>query len=135
MAKTDYQKMKDGYTPKGKPSPTQRFNDVWFVQRELSDDERKYLKANKPTADDLMDNATRFCQAGYKLTVRWDDDRECLSVTAFPEEGKTTNGGCALTGRGSRLFSALAELLFKHFHVFDTVWPKRSEKVFSDWED
>lgn len=104
------------------PKPRERFNDVRFVNYELSADERAACKAWQTGPGDVDSAALRFCEQGYRFSVKWDDYSHsfaCFAQAVLPTSG---NAGLMLTGRGSSPFKAVKQAMFKHFMIFDEEW-------------
>lgn len=99
-----------------------RWNDARFIQRELSDDERKTLKA-MPFWDEDWDSALlRMEDEGYQLTLKFDAWSKAYACFISDAQGRTQNKNCILSGRGSTPTKALRQALFKHGLAPDGVW-------------
>jgi hypothetical protein len=99
-----------------------RFNDVKFVNWTLTKEQAAECKGWLLVLGDFDSALEKFEEEGYKLTSRWDSYGECWGAFAYPEEGKTENGGYILTGRGSSPLRAVKQLLYIHYAVMDRGW-------------
>lgn len=92
-----------------------RFNDWQFIQYELSESERQQLKG-LPVWDENWDSwLDRFCEAGCRITLKYDTPNRCRAAFASTVDEKAPNGKLVLSGRGSTTLKALRQLLFKHY--------------------
>jgi len=99
-----------------------RFNDVEFVQFELSADQLAILKAQPLDAGELDNLAVKLVEADYRISLKWDARGECHAcfIQRVGDEGD--NVGAILTGRGSSPLKALRQALYKHFVALECDW-------------
>lgn len=105
-----------------------RFNDVEFIRCELTDAHKQDLKSRVKAGYDGWDNLQSLIEDGYRVTVKydtWSSSPACF-IQQMAEDGD--NQGCILSGRGRTVHGAILEALYKHFVVFDGVWPTASFK-------
>jgi len=100
-----------------------RFNDVEFVQYELSVEEKAKCKAWCTTLDELDTATLRFCESGYTQSWKWDEYSKSYASFAQTKDQNSENFGLMLTGRGSTPLKAVKQALYKHYMIFDAVWP------------
>lgn len=100
----------------------QRFNDVVFVQRELSKEEQAACKKQEASLGAMDDSVLSLADRGYRISLKWDEYSS--SYGAWMQQTKPTgeNAGMCLTGRGSTPFKAVKQLLFKHFILLEENW-------------
>lgn len=93
-----------------------------FVSCELSDEQKKHVKAHLPAMDQALDSVDRFVRDGYKLSIRFEDRSMAYAVWLTGPEKDSTNSGLVLSARGPSLVAALGVLLYKHFEVLQEDW-------------
>ena len=118
-----------------KPGPTPRRPVVNpFVQYELSTEQQVACKAASISMDDMSSYLQRYMEAGYKLSVRYDERTEAIAAWLIaPDEGDQ-NAGLILSGRGSSAMKAVKQLLWKdaecvHGEWFKFTGPSRSVDI------
>lgn len=105
-----------------------RFNDVRFVNYELTKEEKQSCKAWLPTLDEFDDCCLKFVEGGYRYSVKWDDYTQSFACFAQSDGSRPDNSGLLLTGRGSTPSKAVKQAMFKHFVVFDLDWGGWAER-------
>lgn len=105
-----------------------RFNDVEFIQCELSDEQKKDLKSRKKEGFDAWQLLDGLCEQGYRVTVKYDNWSSSMACFIQPIDEEHENANRILSGRGRTAEGAVLELLYKHFFIFDGVWPIASFK-------
>lgn len=113
---------------KKKAETKERFNDVRFVNYDLSADEKVQCKAWLPDLSLVDDALLKLVESGYRVTLRYDERSSGYSCFVQSTDEKSDNAGLMLTGRGSTPLKAAKNALFKHFVVFDLVWSAWAEK-------
>lgn len=116
------------------PKKTERFNDLKFINYELTVEERAACKAWIEDLNDL-DNYTRAAnEEGYRFSLKYDERSKAYAcfMSAYGDAAKI-NGGFMNTGRGSSPFKALRQVLYKHLVIFDKEWGGYAEAV--DWSE
>lgn len=114
-----------GRDPKNKPTPkpTQpRFNDVQFVNWSLSAEEKAACKAWKMTTEDYDNFIGGVVEAGYKITVSYDNFRLCFTASIVPTKDAKSNEGYILTGKGSTPLKATKQVLYIHHYIMSGEW-------------
>lgn len=101
---------------------SERFNDVRFVQYELSAEEKKQCKSWCTSFEEIDTLLLRLMEGGYRASEKWDDYGKCFAAFIQTFDTKHPHFGCILTGRGSTPLKALKQALFKHYVVFDEEW-------------
>ena len=92
-----------------------------FIQLELSKEQEVVCKAWVVTPEQVWDYLEEMVSDGYKFTLKHDTYNHCAAVFCIPST-ENANAGYILTGRGSRVWKAVKQLLFKHDHLLDGVW-------------
>jgi hypothetical protein len=114
-------------TSKSKSAPKPASADkilVQFVNYELNEDERKRFKAwAHENAADMLSMFDRLLDDGYGFSCKWDERSECVAAFVQCRQENSPNKGWLLTGRGSTAFSAIAGALYRHYVLFEGVWP------------
>jgi hypothetical protein len=107
-----------------------------FIRYELSEDEKTALRRARALNPDIWGEMQRLIEANYKLTLTWDDYTNSPAVWLFAKLESDPNYGAILSGRGRTVENAVFEVLFKHFEVFDHVWPRATSKADDAfWDD
>ena len=113
-----------------------RFNDVQFINYELDKATAAECKAWEISEADCFDAVLKLCEAGYRLSLKWDDFSSAYA--AFLQQGVEgePNFGYVLSGRGTSPFKAAKQALFKHFRVMDAKWESFADrKALDDIDD
>jgi len=115
---------------KQKPAVKQSngYEQAAFIRRELTPEEQAICKAWELSSEDCWDSMQRFVENGYRVTARWDDYNECFACWLLPPREDKDNAGLILTGRGSSPYKAFKQACFKHYQLFQEVWPKEVDK-------
>jgi hypothetical protein len=111
--------------PKNKPEskPTKpRFNDVQFVNWSLSFEQKQDCKNFLVTEGDHDEALLTIIQAGYKVTVSYDNYRDCFTASIVPTQDAKSNQGFILTGKGSTPLKAARQVLYIHYRIMDEDW-------------
>lgn len=112
-----------------------KFNDVKFINRELTRDEKESLKAIEFSDSDAWLSMDKWSEE-YKFTLRYDERGACYSCFMQPLSVEHVNYGCILTGRGSTLVKALKQVVFKHERLaFEQDWGTLDGSAHADIDD
>lgn len=107
-----------------------------FVRYELTDEQKKDLRERVASGWDIFEVINLLIQAGYKISITWDDYTNSPACFFFPKEPTNPNFGAILSGRVRTAQGALYEAAYKHFYVFDTVWGRSTAKTDDQfWDD
>src|SRR6266480_482064 len=93
-----------------------------FVSCELSDEQKKFVKAHVPPMEQLLDAVDKWVRDGFKLSIRYDERSSAVLVTLTGPTSDSDCAGLALSSRGPSLHAALAVLSYKHFEVLAEDW-------------
>lgn len=99
-----------------------RFNDVQFVQYELTKAERDHCKTWCTTLEEFDTAFLNIIDAGYRVSAKYDDYSKAYSAFVQTFDQADAHFNCILTGRGSTPTKAIKQALYKHFVVFDREW-------------
>lgn len=115
----------------------ERFNDVFFINRELTADEKQGLKKLWGGGEfDVFDALDRLADEGYRVTLKYDAYGDCMAAFMQHSDPKHGNANKILTGRGRTVRSAAMEMLYKHHEIFAEVWPGRENPTgYDTWDD
>lgn len=120
MART--RKPVDDTVPTGK-------NGTLFINYDLDDATRKQFKVWRDKyLETLPDMLDRVVEAGYQVSLKRDAYNDCMGAFLIAKETKTENDGFILTGRGSSTVSALMGVFFRHYAIFEQVWPVHNHR-------
>lgn len=100
----------------------ERFNDVEFVQFELSEEQLATLKATPLDAATIDDLLVKLVEADYRVSLKYDERGFCHACYVQRVGSEGDNVGAILTGRGSTPLKALRQALYKHFVALDGEW-------------
>jgi len=106
-----------------KPAATNT-NAVQFINYELPEEERRRFKAwAHENAGEILTLLEKLLDDGYGFSCKWDDYGNCAAAFIQCRSETSPNKGWLLTGRGSTAFSAIAGALYRHYVLFEGVWP------------
>jgi hypothetical protein len=95
-----------------------------FVQYRLSEDEFAQAKEACSEFSDVVAVFQQFIAEGYKVSMSHDSYGGGVQVFATPVDKGSVNGGWTLSARAPTIEQACGVLAFKHYTLFDQVWPK-----------
>jgi len=101
---------------------TPSYEAIKWVNRNLSESEKKDHDANTPKPADLFKDLLALCTAGYNIAVKWDSYSKCFQSTLLPYETSCPNYGYGLSARATTPQRAVSLLLYKHFVVLGENW-------------
>lgn len=107
---------------------TSSYEQATFVQRELTAEEGQKCKAWELSEVDAFDALFKLTEAYYKVTMRFDEYHHMFGCWLMPPKTDSSNAGLILTGRGSTPLKALKQALYKHYVLFQEVWPKERDE-------
>lgn len=94
--------------------PERKAWEVEFVNVELSAQDKALLREQVPSGEDLVAFIVRTTEAGFKVTLSWDNAHDCAIASMT---GKDTaleeNRGKCMTARGKEAGMALTALAYK----------------------
>lgn len=110
-------------TASKQPKPQE--NGVQFINHTFDDKTKAAFKKSLENldADRFFERIDTLVEGGYSISIKHDDFNDCVSAFIIAKNGAGQNSGCILTGRGRTSVSALYAAIYRHFDVFDTVWP------------
>lgn len=92
----------------------QQWQKVEFVNINLSKSEKTQFKAwYSENQAELPRLLTAFIAAGYKLSIKWDNENACFIATSTCIDESLNNSGKALSSRSDDWLEAIALNLFK----------------------
>jgi hypothetical protein len=116
------QRASNGSVPRGEKA--QRFNDAQFDRHELTEAEKKQLKAIMAGDDwTFLSELQRALEHPVKVTLNWDTYGDCWGcwITSPTKPGSPN---VILTGRGRTVEKAFAEAWYKLWYTYDGVFPE-----------
>lgn len=102
-------------------SSKQPFAASEFINFPLSAEQKKEIKSWQPTFEDIDNELLKLTQAGYRITLKWDDRSEAYACWINPTGEEHPNTGLTLSGRGSSPLKALKQALYID-RLFDGDW-------------
>jgi hypothetical protein len=107
-------------------------NGTLFINYDLDDNMRKQFKVwREAHINDLEEMLNNAVDAGYQVSLKKDTYNDCMGAFLIAKDTKTENDGFILTGRGSTVIGALFGVFFRHYTVFETVWPTHNRRTSS----
>lgn len=105
-------------------------NGVLFINYDLTDDMRKSYKMwRDKNADKLEDMLDAALEAGYQVSVKVDTYNQCIGSFLIARDTKTQNDGYILTGRSSTAVGALFGVFYRHYVLFEQLWPVNNRRA------
>jgi hypothetical protein len=105
-------------------------NGILFINYDLADDVKKQFKVwvgkNTDRLEDMMNSVV---EAGYQVSVKTDTFNDCIGAYLIAKGTKTENDGYILCGRSRTATGALFGLFFRHFVVFEQMWPVHNHRA------
>lgn len=77
-----------------------------------------------------------LCNAGYKLSISWDDYHQGVSASLYCTQAKMDWAGFTLSAWAAEANTALKLLFYKHYVICEEVWDiaeERSERTHSKY--
>lgn len=110
--------------------------DGWrgFVNVELTADQKPLCKALLSDVERLAENVYGMVEDGYKLSLTWDDVRECYNLSLTCKARGNPNNGLTLTGRGGSIPAAMASFWYKHDAILMGAWGNGASSSGGGWE-
>ena len=99
-----------------------------FVQYTLTDDQLAAARAACEDMTDFCHIVLGFIETGYKFSISTDKYGGGVQAFLTPTEPGTANWGWTLTARAPDVESAAGVLAYKHYTLFDGIWPKEGQK-------
>jgi len=103
--------------------------DVLFINWSLTKEEKADLKSRSFSLEECDDALLKACEAGYKVSVQFDDYNECYACFVTQRDKKGANFGYILTGRGSTPVKAIKQALYIGFYLMNGDFAAYSTKV------
>lgn len=96
-----------------------------FINYTFNEVEQKTFKAYRDGLEisEFNERIEGLLDKRYNLSVKWDTFNECYSCFIIEPKGDDGAQSHILTGRGRSAVSAIAGALFRHYDVFQGVWP------------
>lgn len=93
-----------------------------FIEYDLTEDEKRTLKAQSFELVDANVCLTNLVQSEYRVSFGFDFYNNSFTCSISHKDPKHANAGWVLVGRGSEPLKALKQAAYKHYSVFDEVW-------------
>lgn len=118
-----------GVESKKSPKKAERWNNVRFINYELSQEETLSCKTWNVTLEELDKALSALFDDGYRLSCKFDEYGQCYGAFLNAPASGSVNSGFCLSGRGSTPVKAVKQLLYKHFHILDQHWEQWAEAM------
>jgi len=101
--------------------PNNSYQTSEFINYPLSAEQKKEIKAWHPDLEEIDDLLLKLCEAGYRITLRYDDRSSAFAAWVNPSGEDNPNNGFTLSGRGSTPLKAIKQALYIH-NLFEGDW-------------
>lgn len=103
---------------------------VTFVNYDMPDGEKKQYKKwlGDQNEGTLLELVARLLETGYAVSIKHDEYNDCEASYLTTSQEGNPNKALILSGRGRSVVTALANVLFKHFVLFDAQWPEATSR-------
>jgi len=98
-------------------------SDLDFIRLELTAEEKTALRSWRSNAETLFETLDEMIEGGYRVTLKYDDYNKSAACFLFPDVDSDNAGRC-LTGRGSTVYNALSQAVFKHSVILRGEWAR-----------
>jgi len=105
-----------------------RWNDVQFVNCELTVEEKAICKGWLTDYGEFDDQLSKLLEGSYRVSIKHDVKFGPYSAFIQPVAQDSVNAGLCLSGRGSTAGKAVKQAMFKHYVVFDEACPRRAKE-------
>lgn len=95
-----------------------------FVQYRLSNEQLAMARNAAETFSDVAGIISQLVDEGYKFSIAVDKYGGGVQAFITPCGDGTLNWGWTLTARAPGLIEAVALIAWKHYTLFEQVWPK-----------
>lgn len=100
------------------------FGPQWLNYTMTKDESERFKKwRDDQTIEGLNECLEKLCDDGYSISIKWDNFNECYACFLTQPKLDGSSQSVILTGRGRSAASAALGALFRHFHIFEGVWP------------
>jgi len=109
-----------------RPSPSKNaVRDVQFLNYSFDKDEAERFKKwrDEQTIETFNECLEGLIDKRYNISLKWDAFNECYSAFITAPKTDDGSGSVILAGRGRTAVSATLGALFRHYHIFEGVWP------------
>lgn len=93
-----------------------------YIPTYLDDKAKKAIKANVPSADQMVDKITKWIEDDYRVTLAWSNDRECFTASLFDVSFRRPAGGYILAANHVELLVAVGTLAYLHEKIYADGW-------------
>lgn len=107
-------------------------SDVTFVNYSVTKEDKEFLKSQAWLLDDFDSAVIKVVEAGYKVSMQYDDKQECYACFIISRDSESENSGYILTGRGSAPSKAVKQAIYIGFHVLEGVFSNINELMQND---
>ena len=97
-----------------------------FVQCELSDEEKGYVREHLLTGTKLLELFSGLVEGGYRVGLTYDLRNDAVSIIVTGVGDSCPNKGLAMSGRGPTVQGACTAFAYKHLEKLKGEWPKPS---------
>lgn len=100
------------------------FGPQWLNYTMTKDESERFKKwRDEQTIEGFNECLEKLCDNGYSISIKWDNFNECYACFLTQPKLDGSSQSVILTGRGRSAASAALGALFRHFHIFEGVWP------------
>jgi hypothetical protein len=104
-----------------------------FVNYKLTPEDKDVYAQWDIHDNDLYLILAADAQAGYKLTVSWNDQNSTFTATYICNDTESAQKGYCLSAYAPDWYSAVRILAFKHNEILNCQWPIDERQQLNDW--
>lgn len=96
-----------------------------FINYTFNEPEKEAFRAYRDSLEisEFSERLEGLLDKRYNLSIKWDTFNDCYSCYIIEPQPDGGGKPHILTGRGRSAISAIAGALFRHYDVFQGVWP------------
>lgn len=104
---------------------TNGFSDSQWINYDLNDKQKVAFKKWLAEGDvaRFFERIDKAIEKRYTVSLKWDERSNGFSCFLIAKDSASPNFNCILAGRGRTTFAAIGACLFRHYDIFNEVWP------------
>jgi len=98
-------------------------SNIQWCNYKLSSDDKAQFQSYSPEDDEVAGAVVQMIVDGYRFSLSYDNYNKAIQVTCIAAEGKGPNSGKGFSTFAHSWEKVWALVVFKHYTVFQQVWP------------